>query len=234
MANLKSVARIIKNGNPSIIKTLYVNFKALPRKQAVKFPIIVSRNARIRGLKKGSIELITDDSLKTAMVLIGFGGSQNLIHYNYKRTCIDFLENGKIIFRGTAQFASHCSIYISASTIDVGDGFSCNNSCSFSSVAGISIGKNCLIGSNVCIRDSDGHDIYFYNPEKQRINNDKPVIIEDHVWVCNNVSILKGVTIGHDCIIGYGTLLTKTIKANNCIVAGNPPQVIKECIEWKK
>lgn len=55
------------------------------------------------------------------------------------------------------------------------------------------------------------------------------VIIGDNCFIGNYAVILPGVTIGNECIIGAGSIVTKDIP-NNCIAAGNPARVIKEGI----
>jgi hypothetical protein len=52
-----------------IPKSIYVNFRLLPFKQAIKMPIIVSRKTTLSSLS-GSVSL---DKLKTGSIRIGFG-----------------------------------------------------------------------------------------------------------------------------------------------------------------
>ncbi len=54
----------------------------------------------------------------------------------------------------------------------------------------------------------------------------KDVVIGSHVWIGGRVTILKGVTIGDNSIVGAGSVVTKDVP-ENAIVAGNPAKVIK-------
>ena len=54
----------------------------------------------------------------------------------------------------------------------------------------------------------------------------KPITIGDRVWIGLNVSIIAGVTIGDDVVIGAGSVVTKDIPSNT-IAAGVPARVIK-------
>ena len=54
----------------------------------------------------------------------------------------------------------------------------------------------------------------------------KPVVIEDGVWITTGVTILGGVRIGRNSIIGAGSVVTKEIPPN-CFAAGNPCIPIK-------
>lgn len=58
-------------------------------------------------------------------------------------------------------------------------------------------------------------------------------MIEDNVWIGEFVSILPGVTIGKNSIIGTMSVITKDIPAN-CIAVGSPVNVIKKYSFEKK
>jgi acetyltransferase-like isoleucine patch superfamily enzyme len=94
----------------------------------------------------------------------------------------------------------------------------------------ISIGNNVLIGVGSHIRDTDNHSL---NPDDRRNGKDwqnkktAPVFISDNVFIGANSSIMKGVTLGENSIIGAGSVVTKNIPANE-IWAGNPVKFIKK------
>lgn len=93
----------------------------------------------------------------------------------------------------------------------------------------ICIGSDCLFGRDCEIRASDGHYIY---QNGERINKSKSVEIGDHVWLANEVLVLKGVKIGRDSVVGARSLVTKNID-NNCLAVGNPAKIIRQDIVWK-
>lgn len=97
----------------------------------------------------------------------------------------------------------------------------------------IRIGDNVLIASRVFITDIN-HGKYSGelqdNPNtiaKNRKLSTNPVVIENNVWIGESVSILPGVTIGENTIIGANSLVCKNIP-KNVIAVGNPAKVIKE------
>lgn len=111
--------------------------------------------------------------------------------------------------------------------IVIGDGctflhrFQCN------AARSIRIGNNVLTASNVLITDSD-HVVEPGVPVTQSTRFiTKPVLIEDNCWLGQNVVVLKGVTIGHDSIVGANSVVTKDVPPC-CVVAGNPAKVIKK------
>ncbi|WP_282148869.1 acyltransferase [Algibacter lectus] len=94
----------------------------------------------------------------------------------------------------------------------------------------IEIGNYVKIGGNTVIYDTDFHSL---NPEtrkdpiKDRNNSKKgKVIIKDNAFIGSHSTILKGVTIGENAIIGACSLVSKNIPENE-IWAGNPIKFIK-------
>ncbi len=106
------------------------------------------------------------------------------------------------------------------------------------------IGDNVLIASKVFITDLE-HGSYAGNENdsspdsivKERPLCSKSVIIKDNVWIGEHVSILPGVTVGENSIIGANSVVTKSIPANS-IAVGIPAKVIKqynfETKRWEK
>ena len=93
--------------------------------------------------------------------------------------------------------------------------------------AKVVIGNGTIIASNVLI-SSENHgtkicDKFFY---KQELTVGD-VIIGNNCWIGQNVSILPGVHIGDNCIIGTSSVVTKDIPSNSMAV-GNPCKVIKK------
>jgi acetyltransferase-like isoleucine patch superfamily enzyme len=102
----------------------------------------------------------------------------------------------------------------------------------------IVIGNRVLISHNVNIHDNNSHPsssedrhldyIHIKSKGLQKINflNEKPVIVEDDVWIGFNCTIFKGVKIGKGAIIGSGSIITKDVPPY-AVVIGNPQRIIK-------
>ncbi len=95
----------------------------------------------------------------------------------------------------------------------------------------IIIGDDCLFGSNVAIRTADGHPIYDAFT-RRRVNDAKSIKIAQHVWVADDVLILKGTTLDNACIVGAKSVVTKSFPANTAI-AGNPAKAIRTGVTWE-
>ena len=95
----------------------------------------------------------------------------------------------------------------------------------------IEIGNNVKIGGNTVIYDTDFHSL---NPTERLDNkldrlNAKwgKVVISDNVFIGSHSTILKGVTIGKNTVIGACSVVTKDIPENE-VWAGNPAKFIKK------
>ena len=95
----------------------------------------------------------------------------------------------------------------------------------------VNIGNRVMFGPSVTI-SATGHPVY---PEYRfrGAHFSLPVNIKDGVWVGANTTILPGVTIGENSVIGAGSVVTKDIPPNS-LAMGVPCKVIKEIGEREK
>lgn len=146
------------------------------------------------------------------------------------RSCIDFgrkLTTGK--YCRIESFSEN-----GEKTLFFGNGVQINDFVHISALEKVEIGDNVLIASKVFIADlehgsysGDLNDSVPNTIVKDRPLSSKHVKIGDNVWIGELVSILPGVTIGENSIIGANSVVTKNIPAN-CIAVGNPARVIKQ------
>lgn len=96
----------------------------------------------------------------------------------------------------------------------------------------IRIGNNVLIGQSVYISDNNhgNADISVMDvpPMARKLTTKGPVIIGNNVWIGRCSTILSGVTIGDNAIIGANSVVTKDVPPYG-VVAGSPAKLIKYC-----
>lgn len=100
----------------------------------------------------------------------------------------------------------------------VGNNVFFNNYCSLNANERITIGDGTIFGENVRVYD---HNHCYRNPDvpiKEQGFTSAPVSIGKHCWIASNVVILKGVTIGDNCVIGAGCVIHKDVPANTVVV----------------
>lgn len=115
--------------------------------------------------------------------------------------------------------------------IKVGKYFFMNYGCVILDGADVIIGDYVFIAPH-CIISCAGHAL---DKEQRNLGLEiaRKIVIGDNVWIGANVTILPGVTIGNDCVIGAGSVVTKDIP-DGVIAFGNPCKVIRKITEEDK
>ncbi len=113
--------------------------------------------------------------------------------------------------------------------IKMGDYCYVNVNCSFIDDGEIEIGDHTEFGPNVVIA-TVGHPL---DPEHRALMYAEKVTIGKNVWIGASCTILPGVTIGDNSVIGAGSVVTKDIPSN-VVAFGNPCKVIRPIGEEDK
>jgi maltose O-acetyltransferase len=115
-------------------------------------------------------------------------------------------------------------VFLNAKQSEIGNnsGLGCN-----SRLDTFKIGNNVMMASEVVFIS---HNHLYDNIEKpmceQGCTEDRPIIIEDDVWIGTRVMILPGRRVGRGAILGAGSVITKDVSPF-AVVGGNPAKVIK-------
>ena len=89
----------------------------------------------------------------------------------------------------------------------------------------VTIGKDVFLHKHLTILSHDYASQVFVNLYASFIPSHGKIKIGNNVWFGEHCTVLKGVTVGDNCIIGYGSTVMKDIPANS-VVAGTPAKVI--------
>lgn len=136
------------------------------------------------------------------------------------------IEENVVYSKGIIWFEDNeCEIFIGAkTTIGEADLSAAENG------RKILIGTDCMLSKGIKIATTDSHSIIDL-VSGERTNLAKDVVIGNHVWLGQNVTINKGVEIGSNSIVAGHSVLTKSIPSN-CIAAGVPAKVVKSQVDW--
>lgn len=90
----------------------------------------------------------------------------------------------------------------------------------------VAMGDDVIIGQHVLLT-AVRHDYEnIHVPIAQQPVSVRGVVVESNVWIGANSTILPGVRIGHHCVVGAGSVVTKDVEPYT-VVAGNPARAIK-------
>jgi len=105
--------------------------------------------------------------------------------------------------------------------VSIGDNVFINSGTLFMATGGITIEDDTILAANVQLI-TNNHDLRQHN-----IITCKPVHLKKNCWIGAGVTILPGVTIGENSVIGAGSVVTKDVE-DNVLAVGNPAKVIKK------
>jgi acetyltransferase-like isoleucine patch superfamily enzyme len=174
---------------------------------------------------------------------------QNLLLFiefktNYFKWCIRFprllahrcnIGSGSRIFVGSnAELNLGRDIYFTRNftgdfhgRLTIGDGVFFQHSCTMSVHEAVTIGDYVLFGERVSITDANHITTAGSDPIDFRGLVTKPVVIDRNVWVGAKATILPGVHIGENAVIGANAVVTRDIPAYT-VAVGIPARVIRE------
>lgn len=119
----------------------------------------------------------------------------------------------------------------------IGSGLFANFNFTVQDDAQVSIGNDCNFGPNVTIVTpvhpmlaDERKALKTADGEIRHLCYAKPVSIGNDCWFGANVTVCPGVSIGDNCVIGAGSVVTRDIPANS-FAAGVPCRVIREITE---
>jgi acetyltransferase-like isoleucine patch superfamily enzyme len=132
----------------------------------------------------------------------------------------------KVINRGGEITVGNCQFYEGVrlevgkdAVLRIGKGTYLNRNTVIVAQKQVEVGRDCRIAWDVVIMDSDLHEVH------GRPIDNKPVVIEDNVWIGCRSIILKGVRVGTGAIVAAGSVVTKNVPAY-ATVGGVPARVL--------
>lgn len=139
---------------------------------------------------------------------------------------VKFVPDGRLIIGDRFIVAGHRSqvtLLVSPGAIlRIGHDVGINHGTEIEAWHDVRIGDNTILAPNVSILDHDRHEV---QPGAKMYRG--PVVIGNNVWLCRNVCVMPGVTIGDGSVIGANSVVTKDIPAG-VFAAGLPAKVIRQ------
>lgn len=146
----------------------------------------------------------------------------------------DQLLNDILGHRGKNVFMQGPIFFHYGRHTSIGNNFFGNYNLTIQDDAKVTIGNNVNFGPNVTIvtpihpmLPNERNQMLDEQGVPSRFCYAKPVTIGNNIWFGANVVVCSGVTIGDNCVIGAGSVVTRDIPANS-FAAGVPCRVIRE------
>jgi len=203
----------------NVFKTIYINFKLLPFKQAIKFPFFLYGKIYIWDL---SGRVLLPEDITTGMIKIGFKWI-DLWPQSFLPTQIQI--KGKVEFAGPVIISGGVNINVQSEEgllkigkeVVIGGGTVCK------CMKSITIGDNSRITGNCNIMDCNMH--FVKNIDTGVVANYKaPIIIGASCWINAGSIVSKGAIIPDYSISARNSFLSKDYSVNgtNLFLVGSP------------
>ena len=236
---LGGVARLKEKSRPSLWvrraflllrglpKTVYLNFRTLPIRQAIRLPLLVSPKVALYDTR-GKVTI--HGPIRPAMVLIGFG---ELGAFDHRRSRAVWEVYGHVVFDGPVRLSNGFKLSVAKSgTVTFGSG---NVGIPESQVIcreSITFGKASGVGWGVLVTDTDFHPLHPI--EGEPAPPEAPVVIGDGCWIGARSTIVKGVRLPHDTVVAAGSVVARSVDEPNTVIAGNPAKTVRTGVKgWR-
>ena len=212
----RTLALLIKM---NILKTVYVNYKMLPIRQAIHLPILLFGKVVLHCL---SGRIIIDAPITFGMIKIGYRW-HDLFPLSYLPT--QLYVSGTLSFKGSCTISGGVGLFIQnrAAKMAIGNNSTIGGGTLVKSVYSLSIGNYTRITSNCTIMDSNMH--YVKDIESGFIAKAWGKIeIGNYCWINQGSTITKGTVIPDFSIVARGSYLNKdySLKGPNAFIVGCP------------
>ena len=174
-----------------------------------RYGVLLARLARRRFLSSYGRRLSVD-----GLVFIG------------RRTVLQIGRNGRVELGRWSWLGHGTKLRCHEGVISIGAKSVLGQECTISAYQNVSIGRECLIADRVMLIDFDHSAADVERPIREQGIHKGDVRIGDNVWIGYAASILRGVTVGDNAIIGTGSVVTGDVPAN-AVVAGVPGRVLR-------
>ena len=183
---------------------------------ARRHPQVRLLNGMSRAIVKGRMNLGGD-------VLMGVSGT------SICRRCETLLyvdRRGLLKVRGNFALGQGSQMIVSG-TMDIGAESGFNEDAYVWCENRIVLGRDVRAGRGVTIRDTNGH---WMNFPAFRIS--KPIVIGDHVWLCDECKIMPGASVGSGSVVGSRAVVQGVVPPNSLVI-GNPAKIVCSNVEWQ-
>ncbi len=137
------------------------------------------------------------------------------------------IGKGATLHLGRWCWVGHgCRIRAHEGEVRIGAKSVLGQECTITAFQHISIGRECIVADRVMLIDFDHGVVEHERPIREQGIYKRDVRVGHNVWIGYGVSILRGATVGDNCVLGTSTIVTKDVPAN-AVAAGVPVRVLR-------
>ena len=119
-----------------------------------------------------------------------------------------------------------CKLRVHEGEVSIGAKTVIGQECTISAYQHVSIGRECIIADRVMMIDFDHGVTEVERPIRLQGIYKRDVSVGHNVWIGYGACVLRGVTVGDNCVVGTSAVVTRSFDANS-VIAGVPARVLR-------
>jgi len=135
-------------------------------------------------------------------------------------------KNATVTLGRWSWIGHRCKVRAHEGEVAIGAKSVLGQECTISAYQHVSIGRECIIADRVMMIDFDHGMVEVERPIRQQGIYKRDVNIGHNVWIGYGACLLRGVTAGHNSVIGTNSVVTADVP-ENAVVAGVPARLIR-------
>jgi acetyltransferase-like isoleucine patch superfamily enzyme len=137
------------------------------------------------------------------------------------------IGRGATVTLGRWSWIGHgCKIRAHEGEVSIGAKSVLGQECTISSFQRVSIGRECIVADRVMMIDFDHGVVDVEHPIRSQGIYKRDVEVGHNVWIGYGACLLRGVTVGHNSVVGTNSVVTGEVP-ENAVVGGVPARVIR-------
>lgn len=132
----------------------------------------------------------------------------------------------KVILGRWSWLGDGCKVRAHEGVIEIGAKSVLGQECTLSCYQHISIGRECIIADRVMMIDFDHGTAEVERAIREQGIYKRDVRVGHNVWIGYGASVLRGVTVGDNTVVGTSAVVTRDVP-DNAVVGGAPARVLR-------
>lgn len=134
-------------------------------------------------------------------------------------------DGGSVRFGAGSSIDRNATLIAKHGALSVGEGAYIGIGAVIVCRSSVKVGRNALFAEYVTIRDQD-HTILPTGDQRRVGFTTSPIVIGDNVWLGAKVTVIQGVTIGNNVVVGANSVVTHDLP-DNCVAVGAPARLVR-------
>ena len=187
----------------------------------------------------GKLKLSVGASLVRTPMIRSKGANNTVVigqHCRLRSLSITIRGDGNVVTIGDrVRVTKELTIWVDEnSRVEIGSGCTIESAhLAATEHSQIRLGSDVMISTEVEIRSGDSHSIITAE-SGERINPAQSVRVDDHVWLGARSTILKGVHLQSNTVVGASSVVANSPHSGNVVVVGNPAHTVRANITWTR